>query len=164
MKDSKITQVTAPLLGLCGYTQTQLTKGYKMLKTKISSAALQSPLQPHSALKGWDTRNAMLTEEFIALNDYKVNEFVIPANARQMTVRPLQILAIGKYRDFDNNGKKGYLHGIRITLKCLETGQAFTVTENSLKDDYNTITLEQWAAELADFKLQALKQSIYFAK
>ena len=135
-----------------------------MLKTKISSAVLQNPLQPHSALKGWDTRNAMLTEEFIALNDYKVNEFVIPANGRKMTVRPLQILAIGKYRDFNEAGKAGYLHGIRITLKCLETGQVFDVTENDLQTSYKTITLGIWAAELADFKLAALKQSIFLAK
>lgn len=135
-----------------------------MLKTKISSAVLQNPSQPHAILKGWDTRNAMLIEEFIALNDYKVNEFVVPVSARNMTDRPLQILAIGKYRDFNKVGKAGYLHGIRITLKCLETGQVFGVTENQLYNTYATTTLEIWAAELAGFKLRALKQSIYFAK
>ena len=135
-----------------------------MLKAKNPITVLQNPSQPHVALKGWDTRNARVEEEFIALNDFKVHGFVIPANGRQMTVRPLQILAIGKYRDFDKNGKPGYLHGIRITLKCLETCQVFDVTESDLQTSYKTITLALWAAELADFKLAALKQSIKLAK
>ena len=133
-----------------------------MLKAKNTSTILENPDQPHIILTGWDNRNAQLTEEFIALNDYKINEFVVPSAGRSLTHKPLQIVAIGKYRDFDKNGKPDYLRGLRITLKCLDTAQTFTVTENDLKDGYDSITLEQWAADLARFSLGALKNQIKY--